>query len=129
VAEIVGACDARGIPTIAYQSLVPSRPQLQAVQPILGALVDAQMCGTSSEGLTSIYSVPLFLIQHIADLAGPNDGLVELRSCEIPDKDWYSVYQQDWYLSSLNHADLTCREGNGWWGANRQPCSWYAARK
>ena len=33
-----------------------------------------------------------------------------------------------WYLAAVNHLDGSCRNGNGVWGEDRQPCRWYGHR-
>lgn len=82
----VGACNRAGNPTQSYLSLLPTNPLLEEVQPTLQHYIDAQFCGASATGLVSIYSAQLALLAKVAHLPAPNDGLVELFSCQLPDK-------------------------------------------
>jgi hypothetical protein len=82
------------------------------------------MCGTSAYGLHSIDSAGLVLLAKIAGLSLPNDGLVSWNSCHL-DYTYGAAFDDDWYETVTNHADATCRNGDGWWGLDRRPCSWY----
>jgi len=52
-----------------YASLKPNNPDLPIVQPILNKFISAEMCGTSPEGVTSIYRYEALITFAIADLA------------------------------------------------------------
>ena len=38
-------------------------------------------------------------------------------------------FKSAWYVAGINHADGTCRNGDGALGRDRQPCRWYRQRQ
>lgn len=86
-----------------------------------------EMCGIDAYGLNSWYS-PLFvaLSGFGTGLEKPNDGLVSLRSCRAnPTQPFGGLATDLFYQTTSNHADVTCRNGNGLWGDDRKPCNWF----
>ncbi|RHY80207.1 hypothetical protein DYB30_011311 [Aphanomyces astaci] len=83
-------------------------------------------CGVSGFGLKSIYSEPLALVDKMASHASASDGLVDFNSCSVGlnTKDFGGTSSKH-YVGPLNHADLTFRMGDGWWGDNRKPLKWF----
>jgi len=70
------------------------------------------------------------LLSNEADFDERNDGFVPWSSCVAAseDEDYELTFQDAYYRPAVNHADGTCRNGNGVWGINRQPCRWYEER-
>ncbi|RHY85303.1 hypothetical protein DYB37_012131 [Aphanomyces astaci] len=83
-------------------------------------------CGVSGFGLKSIYSEPLALVDKMAKHVSASDGLVDFNSCSVGlnTKDFGGTSSQH-YVGPFNHADLTFRTGDGWWGDNRKPLKWF----
>lgn len=89
------------------------------------------MCGIDAYGLNSFYS-PLFvaLAGLGTGLERPNDGLVSLRSCRVHASQTFGGLATDaFYQTTTNHADITCRNGNGMWGDDRKPCNWFIGKQ
>jgi hypothetical protein len=88
-------------------------------------------CGYSEFGLYTLkYSVPLESLAAIIGYGEDSDGLVPYSSCAFEGKDRFvGDYSAPWYRSATNHADGNCRNGDGWWGADRKPCSWYSHKE
>jgi hypothetical protein len=87
------------------------------------------MCGTSAFGLWSIDSLQMQALDDWVRFGQPNDGVVPTANCDAPAgaEVGYSPAMSR-YAAEVNHYDLTCRNGDGWWGDNRRPCAWYVAR-
>ena len=103
--------------------------------------VSGVMCGTSALGLASVYSMALKSLSESVEFDGPNDGVVETSSCEGPWEEFkrgkgregrHVIFKENprhtWYSAAVNHLDGSCRDGNGDWGKDRQPCRWYRHR-
>jgi hypothetical protein len=53
--------------------------------------------------------------------------MVGISSCKVnmkPTVNYTHDYQSNYYIGNLNHADLTCRDGDGYWGGE-YPCSYF----
>lgn len=88
--------------------------------------VKGATCGLSATGLTSKYSVLLGALSTIVSYKESNDGMVGKSSCEKYHAGQFVTNPREkWYASDTNHADGTCRNGNGWWGDDRKPCSFF----
>merc|ERR1712124_225819 len=86
------------------------------------------MCGDSSFGLNSKYSLALQALSLAVEYGEDNDGMVAVSSCMLPGKRYTGKYSDSFYIAKINHADGPCRNGNGDFGiASRQPASWYAS--
>jgi len=106
--------------------MVPTNPNLPIVRRVMSRYLTGMLCGTSATGLTSIWSVPLVVLAQMSDLESPNDGLIETTKCQAHASDKYTPFPEShFYLANVNHADGTCRNGNGWWGSERRPCDYY----
>jgi len=113
-------------PAGAYISMLPTNPNLLIARSTIEAHVSGMMCGTSSYGLNSRYSVALTFLANYAGLESPNDGMVWYSACSKHLRGDFNPYPQaKFYETSINHADTTCRNGNGWWGSDRRPCDFY----
>ena len=127
----MGFCLPDGGTTPAYQSLEPNYPGLQEIAKTIGSRISGAMCGTSAYGLTSIYSAEMLALAELAGFVGVNDGVVSWSSCNqqggnVPYK---PDYRSAWYGAAANHIDTACYEGDGDWGDDRKPCSWYSLRE
>jgi hypothetical protein len=91
--------------------------------------IKGSLCGTSAFGLTTMFSIPLSVVASYAGYPEDNDGLVPQGSCKIIGRRQNAVYGNDpgglFYKPATNHPDNTCRHGDGLWGSNRRPCSFF----
>jgi hypothetical protein len=97
------------------------------IEKIAGKKMKGVMCGTSPHGLFTQYTAALGALADVVNYGEKNDGLVPLSSCigVIPEGQYRTDPSDDYYVSKINHADGTCRNGNGLFGNNRKPCSWF----
>ncbi|KAF0981391.1 hypothetical protein FDP41_012199 [Naegleria fowleri] len=89
---------------------------------------NGRMCGISPTGLLSQYSLVLTLLVDATQTEQPNDGFVESSSCTSHSSQQHSYsegFSSNYYLANLNHADTSCRNGNGWLSRSKQPCLYY----
>lgn len=119
----------------AYQSLmttyVPNGITFADVTAKVQAEVDGAMCGTSAWGLDNSQSYSLDSLSDEANLASNNDGFVEWSPCSTGPttratalgESWHTHYSYAFYKPSVNHLDLTCRNGDGVYNY-RKPCKW-----
>jgi len=122
--------DQPGDANMAWYSMQTTYPGLQGLPAVMSAYASGAMCGDSAIGLVSIYSLGLEALAAIVDYGELNDGMVPLSSCQagLDPSLFTGEATSNWYLGGLNHADTTCRNGNGDFGADRQPCSWFGDR-
>lgn len=109
----------------AYDTLDPGYPGIQQLIDVAYLRIKGAMCGESSFGLNSIYSAALLTLSMYVGFGDLNDGLVPWHSCQNGSSEFVQDYHSPFFLGMINHADETCRNGNGLWSLNRQPCSWY----
>jgi hypothetical protein len=98
---------------------------LRDMESISAKMISGSMCGTSAKGLISIYSAPLEILSRLVHYGEQNDGLVPLSSCKMINRSYGKTSESKMYETDTNHADGTCRNGNGFYSAARKPCSWY----
>lgn len=70
-------------------------------------------------------------VSQATNILPSSDVAVPLSSCvaALPQgKNFSTSYKDNFYLASVSHLDGTCRNGDGWWGKHRKPCSWFAER-
>jgi hypothetical protein len=109
----------------AYKTLAPGYPGLKEAAQVVNERVSGALCGGSPRGLVSRYQLPLVVFSYIIDYGEESDGLVPLSSCTFGFEDKFkSDYNSKFYLSFINHADGTFRNGDGYWGVDRKPLSW-----
>jgi len=108
-----------------YDTLDPSFEKLKGLSKIAKQYVKGALCGNSAFGLTTTYSLPLSLFSMYTSYDEDNDAIVPWTSCDKGNGDYSEHYSNLYYSARVNHADGTCRNGNGWWGATRRPCSWF----
>lgn len=112
----------------AYHTLDPTYPGLESLYPIAAKRISGFLCGDSAIGLYSIYSPLLEILSLFVQYGENNDGMVPISSCNPGDADHNPDHRQPQYRGPVNHADGTCRNGDGRWGVDRKPCSYYAGR-
>jgi len=115
-----------GGPSPGYWSVRTSNPALRRVAR-WAARLNGSICGETAFGLLSWESWELEALARVVGFGEPDDGVITVRSCEPAAKALGA--SSCTYDAGVNHYDTTCRHGNGWWGSNRQPCSWYAAMR
>jgi len=120
-------CDSNGVAYPVYVTMVPNYYDFRQLASIMSKYVKGAICGESSWGLNTIYSPALSLIDLISGLESPNDGMVTYSSCAVAGS-FSAIPEANFYRAQVNHADGTCRNGNGWFGADRQPCSWFTGK-
>jgi len=109
----------------AYMTLSPSYKGVSELMSVAQNYISGSMCGDSATGLLSRYSV-LKALSYVVGYDHPNDGMVPIPSCSVPGAEYIVDYKNAWYRADVNHADGTCRSGNGWvFGASKQPCSYF----
>lgn len=118
--------------TIAYTSMVTTNDFTVAQQGMRDN-ADGAMCGISSWGLNSLNSPQFAAVSAFVGFGEDNDGVVPWSSCNnmmgyANGGSWGTSYKDAWYKAAINHADGTCDVGDGWWGSDRKPCSWFANR-
>ncbi|KAG2387796.1 hypothetical protein C9374_001390 [Naegleria lovaniensis] len=132
-----GYCNQKtGLPYPGYMSLAPNyvakdgTTTSSAMNNFLVARnikPNGRMCGTSPTGLLSRYSFVLTLLVDATQTEQPNDGFVESSSCtkHSSQSSYSASFSSNHYLANLNHADTSCRNGNGWFSRSKQPCLYY----
>lgn len=108
-----------------YDTLDPSYPKLEGISKIAQQNVKGVLCGNSAFGLATSYSLPLQSFALYTGYEEENDAIVPWTSCDEGDTQYSNDYRSLFYSAKVNHADGTCRNGNGWWSNKRRPCSWY----
>ncbi|KAL9644146.1 hypothetical protein ABK040_005611 [Willaertia magna] len=88
-----------------------------------------RMCGFSPFGLFTYYGIGLELLSEMVNYGELNDGLVPISSCAM-DLDIVNGFENVpnalIYHGDLNHADVTCRNGNSLTSATtKRPCDYY----
>jgi len=131
IAEMGGYCvPGQSVSYKAYQTLDPKYPGLSDLAPIAKQRVDGMLCGSSSYGLQTRYGIALYALSLMVGYGEENDGMVGFSSCNLGMKDQFkSDFTHSHYLSTVNHADGTSRNGEGWWGLDRKPLSWFGSRR
>jgi len=118
----------KGEPNPAYLSMRPSDANLTGLAEIVSKHVKGAMCGVSAFGLFSLDSLELEALAAVVGYGSANDGMVAITSCQNTQGTWGQIPQDNFYLAAINHADSTCRHGDGSFGFNRLPCSWFRYR-
>jgi len=115
-----------------YVSASQKGTTFEKLQATMRSQVSGLMAGTSAWGLNSGSSAELEALATLVDYGEPNDSSVSLRSADYRiwgDTNKFSTsFTGTYYRASINHLDATCRNGDGWWGSNRMPCTWFMSR-
>ena len=126
IASKGGYCN-KDLPYPAYDTLHPNYKGIDELENVAQTFVTGQMCGTSSYGLTSMYSAPLELFSKVVGYGENNDGLVGYSSCALNSENFTSDFRSQFYSVEANHVDGTCRTGDAWFGSAK-PCSFYVGK-
>eukprot|EP00823_Brevimastigomonas_motovehiculus_P006884 TRINITY_DN5902_c0_g1_i1.p1 TRINITY_DN5902_c0_g1~~TRINITY_DN5902_c0_g1_i1.p1 ORF type:complete len:372 (-),score=67.63 TRINITY_DN5902_c0_g1_i1:183-1298(-) len=134
------------LPNPSYVSLMTNYTAVQklphpSLAEVMGQRIKGAACGTSPFGLVSIDAAPLELLSKLVGFKDANDGMVDINTCQAialtayqrrlakgEAVTWGTTPESDFYIAAVNHADLTCRNGDGQWGTDRKPCSWFSYR-
>ena len=123
-----GCCEgAGGSVSPAYASLFRTHPGLDRVAR-WRERVNGSMCGDSAFGLWSVNSLEMKALAQWVNFGAASDGVVPTALCDAyqgPQAEHAPTASR--YTAGVNHYDLTCRNGDGWWGGDRRPCAWYRA--
>lgn len=108
---------------MAYLSLRPNYGYINELYSFARPFITGSLCGVSSFGLNSKYSLFLYLLSTVVDYGEQNDGMVALSSCSIFGNS--SSNPTDlFYTPLVNHADITCRNGDGF-RLYSSPCTYF----
>ena len=90
--------------------------------------VFAAMCSNSYTGLFSRY-LPIYWLlgSTLPHKTAENDGVVEFNSCTggLPAKHFGNHYEDRFYKTQLNHADMTFSVGDGLFSSAQKPVKWF----
>ncbi len=128
IAALFGYCqEDDNLPCAAYTTMNPDfrdNTSFKELQTIAKSRVTGSVCGTSAWGLNTHYAPGLSILSALVGFKEKNDGMVDLTSCTVSDH--HSKHYKDLhYATKINHADATCRNGNGWISRGK-PCNYYS---
>ncbi|KAL0491158.1 developmentally-regulated protein [Acrasis kona] len=123
-ASALGYCDKGMKPCHAYETLIVDNPALLVVAETAKSRVKGLMCGVAPWGLTTTYSPLLRSLSSVVGFPDDNDGMVGISSCNVNKYDFTNDPHSKYYATYTNHADGTCRNGNGWMRSG-EPCNFY----
>ena len=132
IAEVGGYCYVeKEVPYPAYDTLaIQRRNEFIPLLGIAKSRISGILCGISSYGLQTRYGIALYLLGKLVGYPEDHDGMVAYSSCHMGLHDKFeATFESDFYLSTINHADGTARNGDGWWGVDRRPIEWIRTRK
>ncbi|RLN48382.1 hypothetical protein BBJ28_00006837 [Nothophytophthora sp. Chile5] len=99
-----------------------------AAQTAYTANVDAVMCSSGYTGLSSLLEVVYILAgKTVPHTSSENDGIVEYGSCShgLDTSTFSSSYSSTNYLTKLNHADTSFRNGDSLFSGTKKPMKWF----
>ncbi|KAH7484770.1 uncharacterized protein KRP23_3825 [Phytophthora ramorum] len=131
--NITGQCPVLGgTLSLAYEDGTQASKELNdayvAAQEVYRTRVHAVMCSDGYSGLFSIYQPMYWLLGvGLPHNSGENDGLVEFQSCAggFPLDRFGDHYADQFYVTTLNHADTTFYNGDGLFSAAKKPVKWF----
>ena len=99
-----------------------------SAESVFSPYIKGRMCGSSAYGQGGINGVGLAAIAGVVGYGESNDGMVSMSSCAQASANMgqaLSPYPTSTnYVLNGNHADGTCRSGEGA-GGNQKACTWY----
>lgn len=114
-------------PSPGFWSVRMSNDQLHRVA-LWQARTNGSLCGDNAFGIWSIDSAGLAALADFAGFGEDNDGAVPTAPCHPPNSTVTRSPQSSRFTAAVNHFDLACRHGDGFWGGDeRKPCMWYLA--
>ncbi|OQR87382.1 hypothetical protein ACHHYP_08910 [Achlya hypogyna] len=126
-ASLIGFCPAPdSFSCLKTQTSVNATVQAQfvAAQAVRKQYTTKALCGVDSWGLDTLYAPIFAAVAGLVDYGSSNDGMVDFPSCSIGLGPFYTDPTSGNYKASINHADATFRNGDGWWGSDRKPVKW-----
>ncbi|GMG18234.1 unnamed protein product [Phytophthora fragariaefolia] len=100
----------------------------EAAQEAYRTNVSAVMCSENYAGLISKYQVYFWILGHmIPHKSNENDGIVEFQSCAagMPEGRFGNSYLDRFYVTRLNHYDMTFRSGDALFNKAKMPMRWF----
>jgi len=137
IAKVLGFCSPDGNATQSLMALRTDYIDWEPTIQIARRHVAGSMCGTGVFGIGSAQSLAFEGLSQIVSWPHEeaNDGLVGLSSCILSgDSDGHNSIEFSAtpgsvnYLTSGNHVDTTCRNGDKRDDASLRPCEWYTQR-
>jgi len=115
---------------IAYESCAPNWPGIDDAFNFAKTRITGSMCGKSTFGLFSEYAFGLSIVAGYVGFGEDSDGFVGVSSCKNAMRERGNNFDDEptsnTYRANINHADTTCRNGDGYFGGSeRKPCSYY----
>jgi hypothetical protein len=95
-----------------------------AAEGVFAQYVKGRMCGLSAYGMGGVNGVGLAAISALVGYGESSDGMVSASSCVAKGQALVADPSSANYALSGNHADGTCRSGDGA-GADQKACTWY----
>uniref|UniRef100_A0AAV1VN46 Uncharacterized protein n=1 Tax=Peronospora matthiolae TaxID=2874970 RepID=A0AAV1VN46_9STRA len=121
-----------GIKSIVYQNESYSTPELnaqyKAAQKAYRQNVYAAMCSNSYIGVLSSYQLRFWVAGNlIPHKSAENDGVVEFKSCAggIPLDKFGDDYRNRFYVTGLNHFDVSFKAGDSLLDNSKMPVKWF----
>ncbi|CAK4495286.1 unnamed protein product [Aphanomyces euteiches] len=129
ILSLVGYCPAQpGYLSLLHQSTVDAnrKNQFLAIQSKRAQYVSKIACGTSATGLVSIDSA-LKIVDALSKHDSASDGVVDINSCQAGygTNGFGKSTSSANYQAALNHLDISCRNGDGWFGDDRKLVKWF----
>ena len=119
-------CDGpHGSPSAGFDAAKTYNVALGAVRHWQSRVAES-MCGDSAFGLWTADSLELQALADWTDFGEPNDGVVPKLGCHPVGANASRSPDAPHYTAGLNHFDLSCRWGDGVFGDDRKPCTWWA---
>jgi len=114
----------------AYPSYQSMDPPIEDLEHVIQNKMKGALCGSDSWGLHTLHAPALALIDLITGFGEKNDGMVAVSDCTYTHESKFSTsdHKKLFYKPIVNHADGTCQNGDGWWGSDRKPCSWFKGK-
>ncbi|KAE8974497.1 hypothetical protein PR002_g25897 [Phytophthora rubi] len=122
----------RAVRSLAYENGEYSSKGLKAAyraaQQAYRTNVSAAMCSENYAGLISTYQAYFWVLGHmIPHKSSDNDGMVEFQSCAagMSRKRFGNSYLNRFYVTRLNHYDMTFRSGDALFSKAKMPMKWF----
>jgi hypothetical protein len=121
-----------GIKSLAYEHEDYSSRELDAAyaaaQKAYRRNVNSVMCSNRFSGLRSKRQWWYWMLGTVVPHKSPkNDGMVEFYSCAggLPTEDFGDSYEDQFYVTKLNHADTAFRNGDALLSKSKMPVKWF----
>ncbi|KAG9404743.1 hypothetical protein AC1031_004948 [Aphanomyces cochlioides] len=129
ISDAIGTCPIqRAYYSLKHQSTADSYTSyiFSTAQSTRATFVSKTLCGVDPVGLNMVGTA----LQSISNLSGhgsANDGIVEWNSCTngLSTSSFGTSYTSANYKASINHLDVSFRNGDGWFGDDRKQVKWF----